>query len=89
MSDQHYLWMILQNLFNNLGQAQGAKLSIQQFDLVPRIEQRTSKREQTQRRQVLAGNATADGRMRRVQKEQLHAHIKTFWQLLCHTKLRL
>ena len=48
------------------------KISVEQADLVPGIEQRATDGEHSERRQMLLGNTAADGGVRRVEQQNAH-----------------
>jgi hypothetical protein len=49
-----------------------AEFGIQQLDTVSGLQERTTEAQQTERWQVFAGNAAADGGMRWIEEEEFH-----------------
>jgi hypothetical protein len=64
MPDHHNLGSMDQDEFRNIIDQCPFSVGIDQPDIVPVIQQRPADAEQTQRRQVVAGNPTADRSVR-------------------------
>ena len=61
MADQHGVGVIIQSIVQDLRKRHRAGVGVHQPDAVPGVDQCTTDTQKSERRQVYAGNAAADG----------------------------
>ena len=72
MPEQNGIGRKADGLRDDLSQAHGAKLGVEQLDFVSGIEQGTAQSQEAERRKMLVGDAAADGGVRWVKEEEFH-----------------
>jgi hypothetical protein len=79
MPEHHHLERTPHHLVDDLVQAHRAELGVEQIHREAGVDQRTADAEQAQRRQVVVGDAAAEGGVGRLDQGDLHAGTHAGW----------
>mgnify|MGYP001086462207 CR=1 FL=1 len=72
MTDQDEIGIVAQGLLDQRRKRHRPELGVDQSHLMAGIEQRTADRQQAEWRQMIVRDAAADGRMRRIDQDDIH-----------------
>ena len=78
VAEQDSLRTVPDDPADDLIMGKGTQLGVEQRDVVSRIDQRPSHRQQPQRRKLLAWNPAADREVRHIDKENAQVAIAAF-----------
>lgn len=73
MADEDAVRMVAQGVANQRGERHRADFGIDEPHAMARIEQRSAQRQQAERRQMVVRHPAADGGMRRIDQDDVHA----------------